>query len=454
MLIGFAAKNFRSFKNDFAISFQSSNYYKENEDTLLVADIPGLKGTRILPVTAIYGANASGKSTVMAAIKEMRSAVLSLNNVRGDHGAIYSPFMLDDKSSTEPTTFSIEFCTLRAVESGESQQVRYEYSFSFTHERIISEDLQAYFTKMPRKLFSRHLSEAGETIIEDSTTFPILKEVRNLIGERILILSFFSQADQSKTGKEARIITDWFRDKLEFVNRSPGAEPLQMLSGEILDGVQGTDYQRAVIRQIMSKADTGLSSVEIEHLPVNNEAFLEVAQKVLSSDIIESLKVDSLKHVAFKHRTSKGAYEVPAESDGTMQLFILSGYIAKALDCGDILFVDELDASLHPDLATALISLFLDNAINDSKAQLIFTAHNPCLMNNELMRRDEFWITRKNEDGISELYPISDYKARKGESIESAYMQGRYSGAPLIPECLGMCNLGCNKEALEHGEGK
>ena len=170
--------------------------------------------------------------------------------------------------------------------------------------------------------------------------------------------------------------------------------------------------------------------------------FPEELLGVMSKELVKAFTEQPAKHVAFKHQGSGGPRKLSKESSGTVQLFRLSGFVARTLELGGVLFVDELDASLHPDLASTVVSLFLDREINKNGAQLIFTAHNPCLMSNELMRRDEFWITEKNEEGASTLYPISDFKVRKGESVQAAYLQGRYSGVPQIPACFGLGAFG------------
>lgn len=441
MLIGFSVRNFRCFRDEASISLLASNYYKENGDTLISEEVPGMRGARALPVAAMYGPNASGKSTMIAALCEMRAAVLSSRGAGGDVSFCHQPFVLDDGAMADPTDYTIAFCTSRAVGSDvPGKPARYEYSFSCSDQGVVAEELRAYFSRMPRKLFSRHVDRDGEVVIEGSATFPIANEVKELVGPHTLILSLFAQSGSSKAGKEARMVTDWFEHKLAVVDRSPGAAPLQMFSGEILDGARGSDYQRSFIRQMMRQADTGIDSVDVEHIPFDQGDVPEGVKAFLAPRVIDALRSQPIRRISFKHRTAGTVREVPEESDGTMQLFMLSGYIAQALERGGVLLVDELDASLHPDLANEVISLFLDKRTNPRGAQLIFTAHNPCLMSNELMRRDEFWITQKDDAGAAKLYPISDFKARKGESIQTAYMQGKYAGVPVIPWCFDMCS--------------
>ena len=149
-----------------------------------------------------------------------------------------------------------------------------------------------------------------------------------------------------------------------------------------------------------------------------------------------------VKTVVFRHENAgkKMKLEMGEESDGTKQLFGLSGHIAQALENGSTLFVDEVDASLHPVLVTEVIRTFLRPESNPKGAQLIFTAHNPCLLENGLLRRDQIWFTEKDGEGATALYPLSDYSPRKDETVVSGYLSGRYSAIPVIPECFGKCD--------------
>ena len=250
MLIGFSAENYRSFKGELVVSFLASNYYKENLDTLLAGGIPGLSDAKILPVTAIYGPNASGKSTVLAAVQEMRAAVLSLRNLSGNPQASYSPFLLDGESASRPTTFSIEFCTERRVEGEEKAKlVRYEYSFSYSDKGIVSENLRAYFSKMPRKLFSRTIDDSGNTVIEGSATFPIANEIKPLIGSHMLVLSFFSQAD--KSALEQRLV--WWRTGSGISLPSSTAAPMRIRC-RCFRGRSSTELKAQIIKGPSSAA--------------------------------------------------------------------------------------------------------------------------------------------------------------------------------------------------------
>lgn len=438
MLIGFTVKNFRSIRDENSISLEASNYYKENSDTLIFKEIPGMKGVRLLPVSAIYGANASGKSTLVDAMRVMRQAVLALQGFNLNPLASYEPFLLDESLSKKPMSFSVEFCLPRNVEEETTKKiVRYEYSFSVSKQGIVDEELWAYYTRQPSRLFLRHMSSNGKIAVEGSRSFPISSDAKSLIGPWLLVLSLFEQTAVAKAGDEARTVCNWFRNSLIVVKRGPGQPPLDTYSGEVLDGVDGTDYQRNFIRTIMQKADAGITSIEVCHEASNG--LPDQIRELFTEEAVKKFDQTPQKRIAFSHQNVLGGNtEIPMESAGTLQLFQLAGYIGKAIESGGTLIVDELDASLHPDLITAIISVFLNPNINRLNAQLIFTAHNPCLMDNPLMRRDEFWIMEKSHDGASTLYPMSDFRIRKGESLRAGYLAGKYAGLPDVEPSFGV----------------
>lgn len=440
MLIGFTVENFKSIRDACSLSLEASNYYKENDATLISRDIPGKKGVRVLPASAIYGANASGKSTLVDALGAMRAAVLAHMGENLDPLASFEPFLLDQESRHRPMNFSVEFC-LRRERGGGQKLVRYEYSFAVSDRGVESEELRAYFTRQPSRLFSRSMSPAGDITIDGSKTFPISAEAKRLVGPRLLVLSLFTLFEQTAVagaGDEARAVCDWFRGGLTVVDQGPGQQLMDTYSGKVLDGAAGSDYQRQFIRDVMRRADMGITSVEVRHDALGRE-LPEPLRGLLSEEVGQQFERQPVKRVAFFHQAASGDQaEVPSESAGTLRLFQLAGYLGRAIETGGTLVVDELDASLHPDLADALVSLLLDPSINKHGAQLVFTAHNPCLMDNPLMRRDEFWIMEKGEDGTSTLHPVSDFKIRKGDSLRAGYLAGKYAGLPDLRPGFGV----------------
>ena len=149
-----------------------------------------------------------------------------------------------------------------------------------------------------------------------------------------------------------------------------------------------------------------------------------------------------MSRILVKHRSASAEAWLPLEeeSQGTLGLLHLAPHRLRALREGQLRIVDELEASLHPLLPFALVQHFNDPAKNPRNAQLIFTTHDTNLLGTILceppLRRDQVWLTEKNEEGATRIYPLTDYKPRKEENLERGYLQGRYGAAPFLGELV------------------
>jgi AAA15 family ATPase/GTPase len=228
------------------------------------------------------------------------------------------------------------------------------------------------------------------------------------------------------------------------------------------------------VTEMLQHADIGIIGAE---LPEHKEAFKEVLNKVLKEmardnplklDIavdekylekqfrkVLSRRMERLPNpddrIKLIHRNKEGdEVSLPwsSESAGTRRLFTLAGPLLHILEKGQVVCIDELDTSMHPKVVTELLRLVFNPETNPGGAQVIFTTHNPLLLDPTLLRRDQVWFTEKDDDGASHLYPLTDYQPRKDESWARGYMAGRYGGIPYIPHGL----LGSPKMETEEGE--
>jgi hypothetical protein len=138
----------------------------------------------------------------------------------------------------------------------------------------------------------------------------------------------------------------------------------------------------------------------------------------------------SLTHAGSRHRGVPFGLE--NESDGTVAFYGLLGPLAQAVGLGGTLCVDELDASLHPQLALAPVHVFNNPKLNPGGAQIIFTTHDTNILDKASLRRDQIWFTEKDDEGATHLYPLTDFKPRKNENLERGYLQGRYGAVPFF----------------------
>ena len=438
MLIKFELENFRSVRDSMELSLAAINYYKEHRDELLEKTLPGLSGVRFLRAAAIFGPNASGKSTVFQGLRTMQDIVLRSASMPSSTELPYRPYLLDESSRTKPTSFFVAFV---------SEGVRYEYSFSYTAAIVTEEKLSAFPKGREQVWFVRKTSERQNgnlgTHINGSSFLRVPAALLPLLNDNALLLSLLANYPKYEGSIKVKPVVDWFAKGLMMLDRGPKTISDYPFSGEILDG-EGTEFQRSFIQNMIRKADVGISETKVERVPFPEE----LRRSDLLNLLEEHEQPEEYKTVVFEHDSQFGKvkFNINDESDGTYQLFSLSGHIAQALEGGATLFVDEIDASLHPILVREVVRCFLSPGSNSNDAQLVFTAHNPCLLDEDLLRRDQVWLTEKSQ-GATELYPLSEYSPRNDESLVSGYLLGRYSATPLVPACFGRCDSGCEGEA-------
>lgn len=253
-------------------------------------------------------------------------------------------------------------------------------------------------------------------------------------------------------------IFDWFKNKLFLIGPSG-------LSSPFTSYIHGKDSSLKTINNSLRNFDTGILHLEGEVIPLDSlkidEAFLDQLKKSVSEDsVVEIMNPDRTERITLYeendqivakklvsfHRQSDGSkvkFEMFDESDGTRRLIdLLPGFQSMSSEKTDKVFViDELDRSLHSMLTRQLINNFLCNCNKNTRSQLLFTTHDLLLMDQNLLRRDEMWITERDHEGVSRLISFAEFKdVRSDKDIRKSYLQGRLGGVPkiLINQCLIM----------------
>jgi hypothetical protein len=178
-----------------------------------------------------------------------------------------------------------------------------------------------------------------------------------------------------------------------------------------------------MVRIFLKSADLGIEEFRVKKLP---EGVRPDYQHILDDWDYE---------IQFLHKGGTWL-DYRDESDGTQRLFSLAVPWLSSLILNDFICLDEIEASMHPFIARELIRIFLSPEANNKGAQLLYTTHNTFLLDQELLRRDQFWFTEKDQTGATHLYPLTDYSPRNTEVLSKGYLAGRYGGVPCIPERL------------------
>ena len=411
MLIQFNFKNFRSFRDDATLDLSAAKMSEFNDRVVSVSN------EKILPVAAIYGANASGKSNVYSAFEYMVEYVVNSLHY-GDDPVKFgenrpTPFLFDSVSEDSESSFEVYFTV-----PGDKSEKSYNYGFCIGKEGVTEEWLN-YKAKTARdyKTIFYRSDEENEL---DLSGLP--KSTRNNIevalDKQVLIVSLGAKLKVDK----CKLVRDWFLAN-EFADFGNVLANL-FLSRRLPKGfVEDKNIQQKVV-QYFSSFDENIKGFNVEEVPAEGDS-KEPTYKINSIH----KKIDS-NEVA----------EIPLgmESAGTLKMFALYPELQEVLQKGSVYFIDELNARLHPLLVRNFILIFLNPEVNVNHAQLIFTTHDTWQLSNQLLRRDEIWFTEKDTDGVSTLYSLADFisedgtKIRKDESYEKNYLLGKYGAIPTL----------------------
>lgn len=419
MLVEFRVANFRSLRDEQRLSLVASRD-KTLQDTHVVRT--GLQAAPgVLRSAVIYGANASGKSNLVKALQYMRGVVAeSAIVIQPGQTFAVQPFRLDARSASEPTSFEVTF-----ILGG----VRYQYGFSMTSQRIVSEHLLVYKAFKPQRWYERHYdAQAGKDVYEFGAG---LKGSKSLWVKATRPNALFLSMAVQLNSDALRPVFDWFVQGLVIFNEQEKLSPdfsIQML--------QQADGRRQIC-DFLSAADISISDIEVVTRKVPGQAVhldLVAGKTEVRSEEIEE------RQLRFSHVTGQGqaVFDLLDESHGTRNLLFLAGPVLDILRKGLTLVIDELDTSLHTLLVRELVRLFHRPEINIGGAQLIFTTHDTSLLDaSDLFRRDQVWFVEKDHDQTSELVSLSEFSPRKNEALERGYLMGRYGGIPFLDSRLG-----------------
>lgn len=411
MLIQFRFENFKSFRDDTILDL-SATKITEHSDRVISAGYE-----KLLPTAAIFGANASGKSNVIEAFRYMMTYVIESFSYGGDPDdkktkskkLKYTPFLFDSTSRDAESSFEVYF-----MDTEEHGYKSYNYGFTLNQEGVIEEWLnsKAKTAREYKQVFYRNGDEL------DLSGLPAKSQelIRISLNKEALIVSLGAKLKVTKL----KSIRDWFYNT-NFANFGNPYENI-FLSSLIPDGFAENKSVQDKVIAYFSSFDPSIIGFHVEVMRDEDENRRQV-------------KIDAIHHMV-----DGGTASIPLEeeSDGTLKMFALYPALQDTLENGGVLFVDELNARLHPLLVRSFLITFLNPEINSKHAQLVFTTHDSWQLSNNLLRRDEIWFTEKDGNGVSVLYSLADFvdedglKIRKDESYEKNYLLGKYGAIPTL----------------------
>lgn len=404
MLIQFSARNFKSFKDSFTLDLFTNKAES-------VCPIFEQGGNKIYPSAVFYGANGSGKSNVLKAFTMMRRLVLNEDKIIQSTDELpMNRFKLSSETEDDTTAFDITFFT-----NGK----KYKYGFEYDEKCVYSEYLYVYETNRPTIVFEYDVDENnGEIKI---TKYDDLKNVKHLKNSLFIV-----EADRNDN-EEAKVVLGWFKSShyVEYTSR-------HSLTPAYWDNLSKPAIKK-IFQKFISDADIGIKDIFQDTQRVKAP---EGMMGIPNGAVVEEI---SIKTVHEKYDLNNEHFDdvkfnlFEDESLGTQKYFYVIGPVIDTLQKGTVLFLDELDASLHPILTQKIISLFNNKKTNPHGAQLVFTSQDTNLLSQDIFDKEQIWFVEKDKYGASHIASLSEYKnVRKEHKIERNYIMGKYGAIPYL----------------------
>lgn len=424
MIAEFKIRNFYSLRNEQTLSFIPTNDDTSRDIyTEEVAD-----GVSLLKIGFIYGANASGKTNILKALDFFSQFMVNDGLNKGDEIGVV-PFLLDDVSDKERTQFEMSFYLNRE---------KYKLNLVLDNKVIYEETLQVYSSVQPTLLYKRTYNpEKDATDIVFGGKVGLVKKSRetiegNTFNKRTVIAAFGkSNVEKSRLN----LVYDFFSQKIAPI-MYPQSSLMSFTKRRITRDRDGR--LKRFILHFLKASDFNISDIAIHEEEVSITPEMELVIKNTSA-MPEKAKEEILKkgtlhsdEMFFVHHTSNGDKELDEEleSRGTKRYMGLATILYDLLVHGVILPIDEIESSIHYELLSYFIKVFLVNSKRGG--QLIVSTHDINLLDEDYIRRDVIWFTDKNDCGETQLIRLSTLGLHKTLSVYNAYRQEKLVNLPFL----------------------
>jgi AAA15 family ATPase/GTPase len=420
MISYFSVVNFRSIKNRVEFDL-TKTALKGNEGN---ATNEEYHKKRVLKSAMIYGANASGKTNFIEAFKALQYMVLASSKLQLDEDIPpYEPHKLDINFRDAPVEFELHFLL---------KGIKHEFYLAYGSKKIIEESIHYYPNGVKSLLYKRDSSKIlkfGDTYKGAKTTISKL-----LLDNQLFISKAVDNNVQSLLDIYRFIAFEVF---LYSFSSSADEDRFRNLYLQRLVDNKDSKFSQS-FQKLIAALDTG-----IDHMKIAENDFEKLNLPThLDEKVIKKIQEANRYDVMTAHKVFNGDqqinetnFKIYEESTGTQKLIAISGHIIEALLEGEILIVDELEQSLHPNILQYLINLFHNPLVNKYNAQLIFSTHDITQLSNDSIRRDQVWFAEKDQYGATGLYRCSDIKGIRADyPLDKWYQTNRLGGTPIIED--------------------
>ena len=437
MIAEFKVKNFLSIKTEQILSFEpTADTLMKDEYTVEVKE-----GIRLLKMALIYGANASGKTNILAALSFLRDLLLDIPKDKTEEIGV-TPFLLDNSSKDASSEFTLTFYL---------EQERYVLFVKCDKERIYEETLTFYPTIRPAKLYSRiYNKDTDSTNIEFGNLLGLSKKGKDALMSTTFnncsLLAAFGKTNVERS--KLNLLYDFFSNHMPEILR-PSSSLDSFIKGELRKD-ENNNLNKYLI-DILKASDFNICGLKL--LEEEEVITPEMEKMIQSAPVSDKTKQELLKkgkitnyELQFKHYSNEGEFDLSEklESRGTIRFMGISIILRELLYENNIVSIDEVETSLHYELLSYFIKVFLVNCKMNS--QLIMTTHDINLLNESFIRRDAVWFTDKDSIGQTHLVRLSSFGLHKNISPYNAYKQGKLVNLPFLDSIYLKDNSLCEEK--------
>lgn len=423
MFVSFSVGNTGPFKDITGITTVAENLKKE----FLAENTFEVLGKNYNKISYIYGANGSGKTNFLSALTKMQrivimSTVLGANNnkilevpaIKKELASPIETFKFDVDCKGKGTSFQIQVFL---------DGILYSYSFT-TLDGKIEYELLTKKNKRTEVLIKRTSSSYED--IELRSGMASFKKMVSVVRDDALCLAMAAMLNNPLANMILNEIMSYRVINMASVENAPDFDE-ENTSDEAIE--RYLKYLRI--------ADPTLTDLKIDLESKMDKHILNEDDLDNKEIIIKNIQVSvQSSHATYQNHEKVDEIDLPFlkyESNGTVRMLRVLPAVFEILDSGGVLFIDEIENGLHPNLVKLLTGLFNSSKTNTRNAQLICTTHNTLLLNG--VRRDQVWFTDKNEYGETKINRLSSFpNVRGNDNIGAKYLQGVFGAVPNISE--------------------
>lgn len=412
MLIMFKVKNHTSFKNESILDLRATSY-TQHPTHIIKTSIPGIN---VLKTTAIYGANASGKSNFISAMYFFKNYIFSQfisknEDITADgsvkENMLLEPFLLTDDREA-PSEFEIIFIH-------NNKQI--QFGFECLKRKILNE----WYYINDKKVYER---ENENNLTYGKPYGDKLAAYNKVPSERLYISVLEYFLDDADKKEIIGDFIEFFSTEFNVFGEILFEFSVKRIAGGATIGKKLLEDKgfRKKVEEYLSKIDIGIKKLTIATIDHQKDDGKIIKQKIIKT--VHDVYNDKGEVIGEKE------FGLNQESTGTLRFLGYIQSVIEMIDRGGVFIVDEMSARLHPLLTKLIVDIFQDG--KNEGAQLIFTTHDLSLLNHNQFRRDEVVFVDKNRMGESTLYALSDLKVREDATFSKDYLQGKYGAIPIF----------------------